>query len=180
MFVSSSTRENMRKAILNFLGEEEKFVFDPSSKYLVSNFGNIFSPYTQKFLKPIKNNRGYYYVKIYNNGTKQTVPVHVVVARSFYNVKGFEVNHIDLDKSNNSLKNLELVTRQENLEHAKLNGAFKSLKGENSPSCIFTNRLINDMIEMKKTGKSLKQIAEKYKTSSSYVCTLIKKGKQNE
>ena len=32
--------------------------------------------------------------------------------------KGYEINHVDHDKSNNSLTNLELVTHSENLKKA--------------------------------------------------------------
>ena len=35
---------------------------------------------------------------------------------------GFEINHIDLDKSNNVIENLELVTHKQNIEHAIENG----------------------------------------------------------
>lgn len=175
-------RDKIRQTILNSLGEEETFVFDwYTDHYMASNKGRVMNFLTKKILKPTKNNRGYYYVKLYNNGKKHTVGVHTLVARAFLNnLKEYEVNHIDLDKSNNSLSNLELTTRQENLDHARLNGAFKSLKGEKSPSCKFNNSIITNMLFMKKSGYKLSDIAKKYNTSISYACTLIKKGKQNE
>ena len=61
-------------------------------------------------------------VVLYNNATRKGDDklVHRLVADSFYdgNHENFEVNHIDGDKTNNFVGNLEWCTRSENLKHA--------------------------------------------------------------
>lgn len=63
------------------------------------------------------NGIGYKAVKLKNEMGRSNLYVHRLVYRNFVGVipKGMEINHIDHDKSNNSLENLELVTHSENL-----------------------------------------------------------------
>jgi hypothetical protein len=174
--LDKSLRDKLRASVINYFGTNEIFIPDIENPiYLVSNYGNIISTYTNKKLRPTKNNRGYYYVKLYCGSKKSsTVLVHRLVARNFLNIGNYEVNHINADKSDNTIFNLELTSRQENLEHARQNNLFKSLKLELSPSFKFTKDIVDDMIYMKNCGFKLKQIADKYKTSVSYTSTLIK------
>ena len=81
-----------------------------------------------------KNRQGYLYVNLSSgtkNATNKRTRVHRLVAEAFIpNPENKpQVNHKDLDKSNNSVSNLEWVTRKENVEHAWENGACKSRSG---------------------------------------------------
>ena len=70
------------------------------------------------------NNCGYYRVSLYNQGQRKRCFRHRLVAEHFLDKpegKDF-VNHIDGDKSNNSLENLEWVSQSENEKHAFENG----------------------------------------------------------
>lgn len=60
--------------------------------------------------------------------------VHRLVAEAFIpNSKGLpEINHKDLDKTNNHISNLEWITREDNIKHAQMN----SLKSTPSKSVI--------------------------------------------
>lgn len=62
-------------------------------------------------------------VGLYKNGVRISVKVHVLVARAFLGEcpMGYEVNHIDTDKFNNAVTNLEYVTHQQNMDHARHN-----------------------------------------------------------
>lgn len=72
---------------------------------------------------------GYKMVSLYNNGKRKNFTVHQLVAITFLNHKpcGFElvVNHIDRNKANNKLSNLELVTQRENTSKNKNNKTSK-------------------------------------------------------
>lgn len=175
MNIPKPIRDANRAAIMKYFRDEEIFIPDIIfPEYHISNYGRVFSTYTNKLLKSTKNDKGYYYVGLYSNGFCTSTLVHVMVARTFLNNLEYEVNHLSADKSDNSLFNLELVTRRENLDHAKKAGLFKSRKLELSPSFRFTKEMVADMIKMQDSGYKLKDIAKKYNTSQSYACTMIK------
>lgn len=87
-------------------------------KYQISNLGN-FKKGKQK-LKTHKNKRnGYIYIAVYN-GKYKLFRVHKLVAQLFIanpENKPF-VNHIDGNKENNKIENLEWCTQKENVKHA--------------------------------------------------------------
>lgn len=71
-------------------------------------------------LKPQRNGYGYRHVGLYREGSCKTITIHTLVMLAFVGPRpeGMEVNHIDGDKTNNRLSNLEYVTPQENILHA--------------------------------------------------------------
>lgn len=93
--------------------------------YKVSNFGNIASlnykrSYKPKLMKPSRHHTGYNIVKLSDGARRKTKLVHVLVAQAFIpQIPGKRfVNHIDGNKSNNFVGNLEWVTVKENTTHA--------------------------------------------------------------
>lgn len=92
--------------------------------YKISNLGNIISArrnYNKgcKYLTPFEND-GYDRVTLVVNYKRKNYLVHRLVAEAFIpNVEQKEVvNHIDGNKKNNTVDNLEWVTKQENTFHA--------------------------------------------------------------
>ena len=92
------------------------------SRYLVSNFGKIYSLRYKKLLSTYSQD-GYDYVSFVVNRKHTNISVHRAVALTFIpNPEGKEeVNHIDGNKKNNSTTNLEWVSRKENVNHAIAN-----------------------------------------------------------
>lgn len=92
--------------------------------YQASNFGNIKRlaiglVKKERVMCPMDNGRGYLSVPLCKQGTKKRYYVHRLVAAAFlsnYENKE-EVNHIDGNRNNNTLSNLEWVTRSENHFH---------------------------------------------------------------
>ncbi len=85
--------------------------------YQVSNLGRI--KRNNKYLK--QNIRvGYFAVNLCKNGKYKTKQVHRLVAQEFipnkYNLP--QVNHIDGNKRNNIVSNLEWITPSGNIKHA--------------------------------------------------------------
>ena len=82
--------------------------------YSISNQGRIWSFRKNKFLKPFLLRDGYFYVTLGRNNQKA---VHRLLAEAFIpNPESKpQVNHIDENKINNSLENLEWTTRKENI-----------------------------------------------------------------
>lgn len=104
--------------------------------YQVSNLGNVKSLHRyEKLLKPyINEHNGYVYVILYKNKKNKCCRVHRLVAQTFisnYENKPY-VNHIDGNKQNNCVSNLEWCTAKENTQHAFKNGLIKIPKGKDN------------------------------------------------
>lgn len=97
-----------------------KPVIGAENHYLVSNFGNVKRISKDKIIKPFLN-KGYLMVAMSVNNTKIRKTIHQLVARAFFD--NFEygdiVNHIDGNKLNNKLDNLEKSTYSLNNTHKK-------------------------------------------------------------
>jgi hypothetical protein len=78
----------------------------------------------ERFLKLSTNSDGYCHVKLYKDGISKTYKVHRLVVEAFIEKDDTReyVNHIDGDKLNNKLSNLERCTPSENVQHAFDNG----------------------------------------------------------
>ena len=88
--------------------------------YEVSNFGRIRNKNTKRILRTAVQNSGYTIVSLRRAGKTKTHAVHRLVLEAFNPISQawtYEVNHIDWDKTNNTLENLEWVKRSENLLH---------------------------------------------------------------
>lgn len=85
-------------------------------EYLVTVEGRVFSMHTMRFLKLHKNDNGYFRVKL----DGKLCYIHRVVAEAYLpNPENkATVNHMDGDKYNNMLCNLEWATPSENMKHA--------------------------------------------------------------
>ena len=95
--------------------------------YMVSNQGNVLSVNfgsmhsgKPKVMKLSKSSSGYLHVQLYKNGVAKTLLVHTLVANAFIPNPDClpEVNHKDGDKTNNTVSNLEWVTKSQNTIHA--------------------------------------------------------------
>lgn len=106
-------------------------------KYQVSNYGRIRNENTSQLLKPQKNIYGYMSIVLYKNlKYKKAKPcsfrIHRLVLQAFNpveNMEKLEVNHIDCNRSNNILNNLEWVTCSENCQRKALKESYYNSKG---------------------------------------------------
>jgi len=112
-------------------------------RYKIDENGNIFGLsrskdsryFTNKWLlKQYEDNNGYMYVTLSLNKIRKTFKVHKLMALTFLNNPGNKncVNHIDSNRKNNNINNLEWVTHKENTQHALQNGRFDKMRIENS------------------------------------------------
>lgn len=113
------------------------------NKYQISNTGKVRNKNTGLFLQPKYNKKGYQYVNLSINKYKSVKwYIHRLVGFHFisnpYNKP--QINHIDGNKSNNNVDNLEWVTNEENQRHAVLNNL--RFQGELHKSSKFTNESI--------------------------------------
>lgn len=94
---------------------EHYLTIEDHPNYEVSNLGNVRNKKTGT-VRALTNRRGYLKVRLDNKDES----VHRLVAETFFDGDhtGYQVNHIDGNKSNNRLGNLEWVTASENVKHA--------------------------------------------------------------
>lgn len=96
--------------------------------YWISNLGNVYSCKADKLLTPRIGRDGRYLVVDLRNGNERWYKrVHRLVAETFLpNPDSLpEVNHIDGNRMNNSVTNLEWCTHTENMLHAENTGLVK-------------------------------------------------------
>lgn len=93
--------------------------------YIISNLGSVksFHKGYWKTLKSSKSKKGYLVVILCKNGKETSYQVHRLVALHFIpNPENKpQVNHIDEDKENNTVSNLEWMTNKENSNHGTRN-----------------------------------------------------------
>lgn len=108
----------MRKNIIGYEG-----------LYDIDINGNIYSLQRKQeiILKPGKMSSGYKMVSLVRDGVNKSLSIHRLLAIHFIpNPNNLpQVNHIDGNKTNNSISNLEWCTRSHNMKHMYDNGLKK-------------------------------------------------------
>ena len=120
----------------------------PNSNYSVDEHGNVYGKY--KKLKTNHLHSGYRDVTIrFNDGTTKKILVHRLVASAYLNNPENKppVNHIDGNKSNNHVSNLEWSTYKENNNHARKNGYFSDEDGT-AFSAVYTADQIHEVCRL--------------------------------
>lgn len=156
---------------------------DLNPKYSVSNLGRVRNNKTNKILSP-RNLCGYQRVSFYVDGKPTDLRIHRLVAKAFIpNPENKpQVNHINGNKGDNHVNNLEWRTNGENIRHAFRTGLIDTRKlslanrGEKHPRAKLSERQI---LEIKKklkhqTGLSL---AKEYNVTPSLI-SLIRNNKK--
>ena len=102
-------------------------------EYLVSTEGYVLNKKQTAPLKPSFNTKGYAIINLHEHGKITGIAIHRMVAETFIpNPENKpQINHIDGNKTNNSVNNLEWVTQSENMKHATL--TLNQRIGKNNP-----------------------------------------------
>lgn len=99
--------------------------------------------YAGKIINPSTNADGYLRVYLFKDGKKYSIFVHRVVMMAFVGEppEKYEVNHIDGDRTNNHLSNLEYISHGDNVRYAfqVLGYRPKGLLGERNAMAKITN-----------------------------------------
>ena len=103
-------------------------------RYSVTKDGRVWSNVSNKFLVNNAGTKGYMRVCMYLDGKNYVKKIHRLVAETFIEnpQEKVQVNHIDGDKNNNNINNLEWCTNTENNLHAINSGLYKTEKIRNA------------------------------------------------
>lgn len=128
--------------------------------YLISDNGKVFSVRQNREIR-FNIINGYPKINLSNKGKRKAFFIHRLVAEHFLEpVVGKKyVNHIDGNKKNNNVKNLEWCTLSENIQHADKNG-LRNIKSYNNGN----SKLSKEDIEYILLHKELKtsELAKKF------------------
>lgn len=146
-------------------------------RYLVSDCGKVWDTKKLRFITITpRDKKGYRCCWLRDETNVGKVEsYHRILAKAFIdNPRGkAEVNHIDGNKSNNQLNNLEWVTRKENADHAWENNLIKiKCVGVKSNFSKFSEETIKGILSYKGTGLLQKDVAKKFNCSRQYVSRL--------
>ncbi len=167
-----------------------------NTSYLIGTDGSVYNITRKRFLKPYVTNKGYAQVTIAVKGKRKKFLVHRLVASLFIDVpkessgwKRVIVNHIDGDKLNNNVSNLEWCNDSHNNKHAY------SVCGKTVPQSTIDNiaaigrlrkgKILNDMRKLKDDdisnikclygkGFTLNKIADMYNVSRPTISNYLK------
>ena len=145
--------------------------------YEVSNLGNIksFPKKTRKGTRILKKHMGnnYYLIDLVKDKKVKKHLIHRLVANSFLEntEKKEQVNHIDGNKLNNNVENLEWNTRSENQLHSIKIGLRTTIGEKNSQSKLNEKSVLKIFIDKRK----YKEIIQEYNISISTISD-IKRG----
>lgn len=141
--------------------------------YTIDTNGNVFSINSNKFMKPYIDNGGYHRVQLSKDGVRKKYLVHRIVALAFIPNPDNkpEINHIDGDKSNNCVKNLEWCTRKENEQHSSMIGT--KAYGEKNGRCKLKEADVLEIFKLRKLGIGYKKLGDDFgveRTTISSIC----------
>ena len=118
--------------------------------YAVTEDGRVWSYRSNKFMTPAQNN-GYLFVNLYKEHKLKKAYIHRLVAEAYLpNPNNYlEVNHVDENKDNNALSNLEWCTRQYNNSYGTRNERISKALGK-SVLCVELDRVFRSVTEAAK------------------------------
>lgn len=156
--------------------------------YQISNFGRVKSLartiyysdgksiyYNDRILANNVDSNGYLSTKLSKDKKPHRFRIHSLVANAFiYNPNNLPViNHLDSNKTNNHVDNLEFCTQKNNIRHAMTSGKFDN-SGEKNHSAKLTNQQANEIRVLFFKFKR-KVLAENYGVCRGVIDNIINK-----
>ena len=146
------------------------------TEYFVDTFGNVYR--NDKIVKPKKSLRQpYYQIDLWKKNKYKTKYIHRMVAEVYIpnpNNKPF-VNHINGNKTDNSVENLEWVSPKENTNHAIEKGLM-DFNGEKNPQSKLTKEQVmnirKEYVRNSRTNGSI-ALSKKYNVSFQQIIRII-------
>lgn len=147
--------------------------------YAITQDGKVFSHYKHDFMKTKIDKDGYQTISLVTSeGKRSSFGIHRLLMVTYCPCSIMDklvVNHIDGNKKNNSLENLEWVTNAENVYLAHRDGLNNTV-GENHGRAIISEEEAKQIIQLLNQGKSSTQIMKKIPNATKKIIFHIKYG----
>nr|WP_195461842.1 NUMOD4 domain-containing protein [Alistipes sp. D31t1_170403_E11] len=144
-------------------------------RYIIRNGTTVLQE--ERILSPWRGYTSLYHcVRLYKDGNRKKYSVHRLVAEHFLPnwTPTLEVNHIDGNRDNNDVHNLEMCTHQENVRHSIIH-LLKNDYGEKSANAKLTNAQAREIRTRYHSGQSTQAaLAAQYDVSSQTVSAIIR------
>ena len=146
-------------------------------RYTISNLGIVRSLLTGKIMKPYITKFGYARVnlRIAHSRDYKSYFIHRLVASAFLDNKNnlAEVNHIDCNRLNNRVDNLEWMSKQDNIKYSFTHGNASN-KGLRNPNAKLNLDDIEAIKSLSKTNRFYgTQIAKMFNVSASTINKIL-------
>lgn len=147
--------------------------------YTITDNGDIYSDNSGKMKTRNKPGSKYQLINLtLEDGMKKTFRVHRLVMMAFKpieNEQDLEVNHLDGNKKNNCLSNLEWCTTSENQKHAFKIGLNKPRKGAKNNFAKLSQEDIERIFDLREQGLLQREIADIIGCSRSNISYILNK-----
>jgi hypothetical protein len=137
-------------------------------EYLATEDGRVWNSKSNRFISSSSHHTGYLVVNI----KKRQYRAHRFILECFLKRElkmGYYVNHIDGNKQNNCIINLEECTSSENSKHAFKLGLREARKGELNGNFILPETTVRDIIRDIRKGLHNDELASKYKVEFKHI-----------
>lgn len=148
--------------------------------YLANKNGKIYSLKSKRFLQPAIGTAGYRVIELFDDGESKKTYVHKIIADSFIPITQDDVdnnrnmiNHIDGNKLNNCIDNLERVNCLENNRHAHEHGLIPDKQK------LYLSIKPHIIEDLKQGMMTYTEIENKYKDYGISITTIIEYAKQS-
>lgn len=150
---------------------------ETNGNYKIAINGDVMSKLSGKWrmLKSHVSSTGYLRVDVIYNGKKKTVKLHRLIGIHFIdNPNNLKIlNHIDGNKLNNDISNLEWCTSSHNNQEAWNNGLYTKKYGADNGNACLTWGQAQEIRSMKANGIKRKAIREHFGVSESTVDKIV-------
>jgi len=136
--------------------------------YEISNLGRMRDK-DNNLVNAHLNARGYMSITLHIRGWSKTYKFHRLVAATFHpnEFNRNQVNHKNGNKKDNSEKNLEWVSREENVRHAIETGLIKSSGQKLNPTMVV------EIMNKKNSGSKRNDLAKEYGVSPNTIKAIV-------